>query len=337
MEEEIKVFLRVIPSKKGKILYCVSRADDLSKLDLKGATDLSMSTVLSSVDKLREEGWITVVEEKKPSGGKPRSRINVSPNVCVCGVSYKAGILTAVRTNFKGEVKGKSEIAILDKGAPPFGYAASALKEVLKGKDAPAAIGLAMNVADPDRLCEEVEKAFGAPVFLTSNTGAIATLTLFRERAFPIAAIGVGVKVKFAFCAEKMQTSDLSDLFAPCVSNGGATFGAVLSVPEVERRLREEDYRNAYSFNGERFAETRDKRGYSETLVGSIVALVRAAVAFTLPQRLVLFGDYLSEGLYERVKRAVPDLVLLRRVAADRAEFALGAAYYALKEGVFNE
>lgn len=333
--DERKDFLRVFPKNEGRVLFCVSEGRDLSKLDLKAATELSMSTVLSCVEKLLERKYITIVEEKRKSGGKPRSSINLSEDVFVYGVSYKGGILTAVKASFKGEVKGVRAFAIVDKSVSPIGYVLSLLNELSEKGERPAAIGLAINAADPKGLIEEIKKAFDAPVFLTSNTGAVAALTLFREKAFPICALGIGVRIKCALYGETSFLSDISELSAPCSSGGGNAYADVLSVPAVEARLTDEDFRGNYYFSGERYEETRNKRDYSELLVGCLSSLTLEIAAFTRPARLVLFGDYVTQGLFERVKISSPEA--LTYFPIKKEDLALGAACYALKEGVFNE
>ena len=308
----------------------------MSKLDVKAVTALSMSTVLSSVEKLRRDGLVIVGEEKKKSGGKPRSLINVSEKVCVCGVSYKSGILTAVRADLKGRISGASEIAIVDKSVSPSGYVLSLLKEMPKDRSL-VAIGLAMNVSDPDRLSEEIKNAFAVPVSVTSNTGAVAALTAFGETTYPVGALGIGKRVKFALFSETLKTSDVSAVLSPCATSEGRSYGALLSVPTVEKRLLDDFYRGVYTFNGEKYSETRDKKEYSEALVEALSSLADAAAAFASPKILVLFGDYVSEGLFERVKNAARVPSVLRRFSGAREELALGAAYHAMKECVFSE
>ncbi|MCR4726567.1 MAG: hypothetical protein K5753_05050 [Clostridia bacterium] len=336
MDEKTKKFLSLFPSMAGRVFYCVSEGRDLSKLDIKSATDFSMSTVLSAVEKLRKEGWITLREEKKKSGGKPRSIINVREGAFVCGVSYKSGILTAVKTDLKGEIEASSQLAVMDKSVSPAGYAASALREIVKSGETPVAIGLAINSSDPNALAREIGEGFGAPVFVTSNTGAVAALLLFREKEFPACALGIGVRVKFARCASSIEVTDLSDLTSPCASGGFQTYGDVLSVSAVAERLSDENYRGNYAFNREKFAETRNKKEYSDLLVGCISSLVNEIAVLVRPKTLALFGDYLSDNFFARIKERAVSPEILRRFPIRPEELARGAAFCALKERVFT-
>jgi len=320
----------------GRVFYCVSEGRDLSKLDIKSATDLSMSTVLSAVEKLKKEGWITIREEKKKSGGKPRSSINVREGAFVCGVSYKSGILTAVKTDFKGKIERSSEIAVMDKSVSPAGYVASAIREVVKSGETPAAIGLAINASDPTALSREIGEGFQAPVFVTSNTGAVAALSLFCEKEFPACALGVGQRVKFSRCASSIEVIDLSDLASPCASGGFQTYGEVLSVSAVAERLSDEDYRGNYAFNGEKFVETKNKKEYSDLLVGCLSALVNEVSVLIKPKTLALFGEYLSEQIFARIKERAVSPEILRHFPIRPEALARGAAFCALKEIVFT-
>ena len=88
-----------------KVLFAVAAGQDLSKLEIKERTSLSMSTVISSVDRLVKRGLITFSEERSPRGGKMRSVINARPSARAYGISYKSGTLTATATDLKGEEK----------------------------------------------------------------------------------------------------------------------------------------------------------------------------------------------------------------------------------------
>lgn len=335
MEGFKKEMTDLFPTRRGQILYFISQGRDLSKLDVKTETGISISTVISSVDSLYKDDLLTVYEEKKKEGGKPRSVINVNEKKTVCGVSYKAGVLSAVLLNLKGEIQKEEAIEILDKSAPASSYVLSLLKEILKGEKPPLAIGLAMNAVGLDSLCEEIRKNHSFPIYLTTNSGAAAYYALFSEKEFPVCALGVGNRIKCACTDGALRLADVSDLLSPVFSGRTQTYGSVLSAAAVESALREKRYEGTFYFDEGKLSEAQDVRSYSEALTKALSSLVNDVFTFLSPRKLYLFGDYITEGFFERVKRSAGRGEALVRFSPSRLTFAVGAAYYAMKECVF--
>ena len=336
MTDQIRSLQGLFPTKRGQVLYCISQGKNLTKSDIKSFTELSMSTVLSSVDKLCAEGLITCVEEKRKEGGKPRSVINVKEDKYVFGVTYKSGVLTAVRVNLKGEIEEESEIRILENGSSPARYVLSLLAEIGKKGSRPLAVGLSMNTADPARFFAELEKECKAPVYATSNAGAAVLVCVSQCGEFPICAIGVGAKVKCAILQDGLRVADVGRLHSPVLVGKSQEYEQVLSAPQVERRLSEKDFYDCFYFDGARFREAEDLRSYSEVIQGAITSLCDQVAALTSPKRLYIFGDYITDSFFDRIKShsAYSDKPQLFR--ADPRKLALGAAYYALAEEVFS-
>ncbi|MBR5987588.1 MAG: hypothetical protein IK037_03370, partial [Clostridia bacterium] len=103
----------------------------------------------------------------------------------------------------------------------------------------------------------------------------------------------------------------------------------------VEEVLRGSNYRGHYFMQGGRPTETRDLADYSRALAKTISALVEIANVTLSPQETVLFGEYLSEAFFERVKEDA-DAQNLVYYQLDKRAFALGSALCALTKSFFS-
>ena len=327
--------LEGIRSNVGKVLFAVAMGRDLTKLDIKARASLSMSTVISTVDRLTRQGLVTFTEEKGPRGGKMRSVINVHPLRRAYGLSYKSGVLTASAVNLKGEECETLSQEVME-GALLTQSVKSVLFALLDRAPKPLAVAFSLNCENKQELLSSLEDRLGVPCISSANSVAVAYLSLWKGAERPVAALGVGNGVKCALLSEQgRRIVDFGDLPSTCLLTGEGTFRSVLSVARVEDTLRSSDYRGLYYMRGGRPAEVKDLGEYSRFLSKELASLTDLVATTLDPKRVVLFGDYLSEAFFERIKREVracaPDYL-----AADRADFALGTALCALTETLFN-
>lgn len=324
-----------IRSNVGKALFAVAMGRDLTKLEIKARSSLSMSTVISAVDRLTEQKLITFTEEKGPRGGKMRSVINVHPERRAYGVSYKSGVLTATAVNLKGEACETFSEEVPE-GAPFAQSVHSVLLSLLDRAPKPLAVALSLNCENKRELLSSLEDRSGVPCLSSANSVAVAYLSLWKGAERPVAALGVGNGVKCAFLNEQgRRIVDLGDLRSSSLLTEEGTFRSVLSAYRVEDVLRRSDYRGLYYMREGRPAEVKDLGEYSRALAKELSALAELVAATLAPRELVLFGDYLSEAFFERIKREMHRCAPVF-LSLDRADLALGTALCALTETLFN-
>lgn len=318
-----------------KVLFAVAAGQDLSKLEIKERTSLSMSTVISSVDRLVKRGLITFSEERSPRGGKMRSVINARPSARAYGISYKSGTLTATATDLKGEEKESVSQEVAEGVLPVHSVLSLAFALRDRAPD-PLAIALSLNCENKQDVLKALEDRLGVKAISASNTAAVAYLALWRGAEIPVAAIGVGNGVKCAVIdGEGCRTMDFGKLLSPGLSAGDGRVLSALSASVVEEVLRGSNYRGHYFMQGGRPTETRDLADYSRALAKTISALVEIANVTLSPQETVLFGEYLSEAFFERVKEDA-DAQNLVYYQLDKRTFALGSALCALTKSFFS-
>ena len=325
-----------ITSLRAKALLAIASGEDLTKLQIKQSTALSMSSVISAVDALVSEGLVSLDRERSERGGKPHSVINLRKENLVYGVSYLSGALTVAEVGLKGDLR---EVFALDlqEGETPES-ALCRLAELLATREGrPRALALALNCEGKERLVRSLEEKLSVPVLPTTNTSALAYLAYWRGGSLPICVIGMGRGVKCACLDEKgCRAAELGSLrAAPAFSEEG-DYRALLSAARVEESLRKADYRGHYLVEGGRLFETQTLGEYSRALALSIASLSDWVDALCTPREIYLFGEYLSGGFFDRIKdyaAAGDKLVLLR---AEREDFACGAATAALIERVFS-
>ena len=317
----------------GKVLFVVAMGRDLTKLEVKARASLSMSTVISAVDRLTAQELVTFEEERGPRGGKMRSVINVHPMRRVCGVSYKSGVLTALMADLKGTPR---ETLSQEAEEDPARSVLSLLLALFDRAPKPSSIALSLNCQNKEELLKSLEDRFGIPVLSATNTAAIAYLSLWKGATLPIAAVGVGNAIKCAFLgANDCRNIDLGGLPASAILTEQRTLRSVLSAVTVEETLRRSDYRGQYYMREGCPAEVKDLATYSRSLSKELALLVDTVQTILAPQDLVLFGDYLSEAFFQRIREdaRVSDPVYF---APERADFAEGTALFALTERFFN-
>ena len=319
----------------AKVLFAVAMGEDLSKLEIKARTGLSMSTVISAVDRLVERDLVTFSEEKSPHGGKMRSRINVRPSARAYGISYRAGVLTATAADLKGEAR-ESVSQEAEEGVLPVHSVLSLALALQNRAPDPLAIALSLNCENKEDVLKRLEDRLGVKAISTTNTAAVCYLSLWEEGEKSIAAIGVGSGVKCAFLGEEgCRVINLGALPSPCLLTEGGTILSALSAFEVEEVLRRSSYRGRYFVQNGFPAEVKDLAEYSRALAKTVAFLVNVAQITLTPKKIVLFGDYFSETFFARVKDAAKT-ENLAYLQAERSDLALGAALCALTESVFS-
>ena len=327
-------FFDKITDKKGKVLCAIACGKDLTKLEIKEKTSLSMTTVISAVDRLVEEGIITLEKISAERGGKPRSVINVRPECAVCGISYKGGALSACLADLGGGVL-RSETREV-KGCYPE-EAVYPLAEEFLHEGKPLALALALNCEDRAGLIRRLEERIGVPVIPTSNTAAIAYRAYFEGGELPLAAIGIGKGVKCAFLEKSgCRLAEMGSLLSAPAFTAEGRFGDLLSASRVERTLCRADYRGHFLRENGITQETKELGEYSRALALSVAELAEIADKMLSPHEIYLFGEYLSEGFFRRIREASAISDKVRLVTQSPADFAYGTALAALAEGVFS-
>ena len=270
------------------------------------------------------------------TGGKPHSIINVRRDKCVYGVSYKGGVLSALAVDLKGEARGEISLDA-SPDASPADQVISLVTALGKKAARPLALALALNCEERERVVETLEERLQAKVFLTTNTAALTYRALWKGGALPIVAIGVGNGVKCA-CLEKTgcRVADLGDLPSSTAFAGEGSYLSLLSAARVERRLRTTDFRGLYEVVDGRAAETRELSSYVHALARAIASLADLADRVYSPREILLFGEYITQGFFDRITLLSRVGDRIKRVQGERAEFAYGAAVSALIEGVFS-
>ncbi|HCU56185.1 MAG TPA: hypothetical protein DIC18_02485 [Clostridiales bacterium] len=326
-----------INTKKGRVLYTVAAGENLTKAEIKQSTGLSMTTVITCVDALVKEGLITLELQKVKGGGKPHSMINVCEGKCVYGISYKSGVLTALSIGLKGEIK-REHTQETKEGELPSEQVYSLTQKLIKEGEPPLAIALAFNFEGREEVAERLERSTGAKVLLITNTAAIAYRALWQGSPLPVLAIGVGNTVKCACLDEKRcRVTDMGALLSAPAFCGKGDYRSLLSAARVEKVLRSGDYGGHYELCEAGLMETRDLPSYSRALARSVAAVTEIAHCMCAPQEIYLFGEYLTQGFFDRVCAFSRVGDSLRRESGERLNFAYGAALCGLTEGVFNE
>jgi len=328
-------FFDRIPTKRGKAFYAIACGERLTKLEIKERAGLSMSTVISAVDSLCESGLVTVGERRVSGGGKPHSVIDVSADRCVYGVSYKAGKLFGVAMDLRGEILARRTMT------PSVGVSAGVavgtfLSRLAEGAPSPLAIGLALTCDEREQIVRRLTEEAGTDVLPLTNTQAIAYHALWQGGACPLAAIGIGNRVKCAVLGERdCRLIDLSELTLAPVFSEGKGIGALLSAAQVERVLFDRSYGGHYSYAGGDLLECRDLSDYSALLIRAIAGVAESVRALVAPREILLFGDYITRGFFDRIRDACPEQTLSREESNGEI-FARGAAEAALAEKVFS-
>ena len=306
----------------------------MTKLEIRERTGLSMTTVISSVEDLVARGLVTFREEKGAHGGKMRSVINLHPKRRVYGISYKSGVLTAVAADLRGEVR-ESLSRETEEGISPLSAVLS-LALALRGKaPMPLGVSLSMNCEEKALIAEKLSERLGAEVITLSNTESVAHLVSWRG-TLPVAAVGVGNRVKCVLNGmDGCRTLSVGDLASPVLITQEGSYLSALSAANVEETLRSSHYRGMRYAERGRVGEVRDLSDYSRALAATLASLVATLNVTLSPARVVLFGEYLSEAFFARIKEyyRVENLVYL---SPEREDFALGAALAALRKWVFT-
>ena len=333
--ERNEVFAR-IRGKAGKVLFAVAMGRDRTKLDIKNETGLSMSTVLSAVEKWERLGYITITEERVPSGGKPHSRINMDARRAIYGISYRAGVLSACAVNLRGEAVGEYAVKVEDPSSS-HRYTEEVARGLARKCPPPVAIGLAVNSASAGEMASSLSDLFGAPCLLTSNVVSMAYRLLWQDVPAPLAVIGVGNRIKCAHMGESVRAIDVGSLASPVSASGEArSYESILSVAEVESRLSEKRFSDMTEWEGARALRVRDTAAYSRLLARTLSSLVEMVATLLAPRSFCLFGEYITRGFFERIRVGdIPARVFFER--AEREDLAHGAALQALTECVFNQ
>ena len=335
MKDAKRSFLGRIEAKVGQVLFVVSQGRDMTKLEIKKESGLSMSTVLSAVDDLRKEGLLTLETKKSANGGKPHSVINIARNKAVYGVSYKARTLTAAALGLSGEVLLSRERYVSDPALSPTRYVEEILTDLRRAAPPPIAIALAVNSAETAALAESLAKKYDARTFPTGNVAALAYHCLWRTGETPLAVLGIGNRIKCASLRESCLVTEVGGLRCPvATTRSGNAYERILALSTVEERLRAARYRGVYALDGDRLRESMEIGEYARTLARAIASLAEEAYAFLAPRRLFLYGDYLTDGFFERVRSE--SRAPVERLRAEKEDFAVGAALLALAEGVFK-
>ena len=335
MKNVRRSFLGQIEAKVGRVLFVVSQGKDMTKLEIKKESGLSMSTVLSAVNDLREEGLLTLETKKCASGGKPHSVINIVRDKAVYGVSYKSRTLSAAALSLSGEKLVSRERYVSDPAISPARYVEEILMDLCHSAPAPIAIALAVNSAETQALSESLAKKYRARCFPTGNVAALAYRCLWETGETPLAVLGIGNRIKCAYLSEGCRVAEAGGLRCPvATTRSGNTYERILALSTVEERLRLARYRGVYAVEGDRLRESLELGEYARTLARTIASLAEEAHAFLAPRRLFLYGDYLTEGFFERVRSE--SRAPIERLRAEKEDFAVGAAFLALTEGVFK-
>ena len=322
-----------VSTHRGKVLFAIASGENLTKLEIKERTSLSMSTVISAVDALVAEGIVSLETEKVKSGGKPHSVINVRPERCVYGVSYKSATLTAVACDLKGGTI--CELSQGVDGTPP--QAVLSILEALSRKAPdPLGISFALNCDAREALLSRVEERFHvSPSFMT-NTAAVAYLCARQGASFPLVALGVGNHIKcVSYDGKSCRVADVGDLPSAFAFSEEGSYRSLLSAARVESTLRLKSYRGHYLWEGDRLAETKDLSSYSRALVRAFVALTETVDVLLAPKEIYLFGEYVTQRFFERI-REESGARNLRLFRPDESDFAYGAAISALMTQVLN-
>ena len=316
------------------MLFAVSAGKDMTKLEIKTRTGLSMTTVISSVEALVKRGLVTFEEIKGARGGKMHSVINVHSEKRVYGVSYKSGVLTAVAADLKGEIR-ESVSEETPSEVSPLGIVYALVAALREKAPPPLAIALALNCEGKDEVLKGLGERYHASVISLTNTEAVAYLALYQGASLPVAAIGIGNAIKCAVIERGARRAvDLGTLASPALIAGEGSYASALSVSAVESALRASEYRGKRLVEGGRIAEIRDLADYSHALALTIRSLAETVARLLSPAETIMFGEYLSETFFSRVKKeGAENLCYLR---PEKQDFALGAALAALFDEVFS-
>jgi len=104
--------------KKNRILQIIRDNENVSRYDVKKITKYSMTTVLSSVNALIEEGLVFEEESSEIKIGRTPQFLKINPNGrYFIGVEFNADILNVVVTNFDAELIYKNNYKI-DRNQP---------------------------------------------------------------------------------------------------------------------------------------------------------------------------------------------------------------------------
>ena len=317
----------------GRVLYAVRAGKDMTKLEIRERTGLSMTTVISSVDELVKRGLVTFEEVKGARGGKMRSVINIHPERRVYGVSYKSGVLTGVSVDLKGEIR---EIVLQEppEEISPACVVQSVLNALREKSPPPSAVALALNCEGKEGVLRGIENAYSVPTLSLTNTEAVACLSLWRGAPLPVAALGVGARVKCAVIGQERRAIEIGTLPSPSLITGEGSYDSALSADQVEETLRSSHYHGKLLHDGGRIGEVRDIADYSHALARTLVTLADTVQLLLAPARIFLFGEYLSEAFFARVGEAAKGEIVY--VRPEKEDFALGAALCALRESVFS-
>ena len=325
-------YINEISSNIGKVLFAVATGKDMTKLEIRSRTGASMTTVISAVDELAERGLVTFEEIRGAHGGKKRSVINLHPERRAYGISYKSGVLTAAAIDLAGEVR---EIVRSEReDISPTERVLSLASTLRESAPPPSAIALSLNCEEKEVILSALTERYGAACFSTTNVEGAATLAAWQGEPLPLAAIGLGRKVKGAFLsAEGSRTVDFGTLPSPRILTSDGSIDAALSAERVEEVLRLSDYRGMLFTERGRISEIRDLADYSHALASTLSSLVEIAKVTLSPRRILLFGEYLSSAFFERIRGEREDLVYFR---GERDDFARGSALCALIRAIFN-
>jgi len=324
-------------SKEGRILYHIAKGADMTKLDVKNAAECSMSTVLSAVTALEKAGLVTVRSDKAKSGGKPHSAINAAQGNAVYGISYKAGVLTGSALGLRGERLCNHSVRVSDGKVSPHTYVERVVDGLLELSPPPLAIALAMNCNEVEKVGASLSERLSVPHFLLTNTAAMAYRRLWETERYPFAVIGVGNRVKCAVLSDACRVFDAGSLLCPVAATAeSGRYESLLSVSEVERCLRERAYRGHFFLGAPHPAEITSAGEYSRLLALTLATLADTAERMLAPCELCLFGEYVTDGFFDRIRAESRRPDSLRLLRSSPADFADGAALCALVEGVFS-
>ena len=325
----------MLPTNVGKVLFAIASGSDLTKLEIKKRTALSMSTVLSSVDELVRRGLVTMGERRVERGGKPHAVINVHPDRRTYGISYKSGVLTAYAMGLRGEGK-ESLFREPQPTRSPSESVSDLVRDLSKKAPAPTAIGLALNGEYRDSIAQDISQHFGVPVILTTNTASVAYRALWQGGRLPLAVIGLGQSVKCAVWDREMRAFDLGDLPSSPAFASSDGCRALLSASKVEAALRDARFDDIFTVESGKVIPCRTQGAYARALALSIASLCRMVCRMLQPSELLLFGEYLSAGFFDRIKSLADLPGELRLLDLSREDFAQGAASCALIERVLS-
>ncbi len=166
-------------------------------------------------------------------------------------------------------------------------------------------IGLSVAGADMEKVQNELSIRYAVPCHLLENVEAVGYHYRWQSKLpmSKIAAISVGNRLRCAVVDASSRVIEVGELLSPITSarRGRLPYNSVLSTREVSSRLKNSNYRGDLAFEAASLVENDDIGIYVNGLQLALSELLFTVDKLLSPDKMVVFGEYLSDKLMRNV------------------------------------